>query len=241
MSGKLDQSLDTILAARRKNSRPIRRARRVAGTKAAAPVGGIKKTTKPVKKVDKVTVPAASIKGESKILVSNLPSDVNEQQIKDYFQQTVAPVKKVILNYGPNGQSRGVANVIFTNTTSAAKAVAELNGVKVDNRPMKVEVILDGKNAPVPPEPKKLADRVSQPKTAAKPKPATETKVKKGTTGRRGATRGRGGRAGSRTKKTAEQLDAEMVDYFQTGTGTTSSGGAVQAPNGDTNMDDDVL
>lgn len=40
--------------------------------------------------------------------------------------------------YGPNGQSRGIANVVFSNTTSAVKAVSELNGVKVDGRPMKV-------------------------------------------------------------------------------------------------------
>jgi hypothetical protein len=57
---------------------------------------------------------------------------------QDYFQQTVAPVKKVLLVYGPNGQSRGIASVVFANAASSAKAVAELNGVKVDNRPMKV-------------------------------------------------------------------------------------------------------
>jgi hypothetical protein len=57
---------------------------------------------------------------------------------QDYFQKTVAPVKKVLLVYGPNGQSRGIANVVFGNAASATKAVAELNGVKVDNRPMKV-------------------------------------------------------------------------------------------------------
>ena len=40
--------------------------------------------------------------------------------------------------YGPNGQSRGIASVVFANAASAVKAVAELNGVKVDGRPMKV-------------------------------------------------------------------------------------------------------
>jgi THO complex subunit 4 len=98
MSGKLDQSLDTIVAARRKNSRPLRRSRRVGvGSKpTVAPVGGVKKPTKPAKKNDKVTVPAGNIKPESKIMVSNLvsasscrrhlltcqPADVSEQQIK---------------------------------------------------------------------------------------------------------------------------------------------------------------
>jgi THO complex subunit 4 len=76
MSGKLDQSLDTIVAARRKNSRPLRRSRRVGvGAKpTVAPIGGVKKSTKPAKKNDKVTVPAGNIKPESKIMVSNLVS-----------------------------------------------------------------------------------------------------------------------------------------------------------------------
>jgi hypothetical protein len=77
MSGKLDQSLDTIVAARRKSARPLRRTtRRVgAGAKpAVSPIGGVKKPTRPAKKGDKVTVPAASMKPESKIMVSNLVS-----------------------------------------------------------------------------------------------------------------------------------------------------------------------
>jgi len=248
MSGKLDQSLDTIVAARRKSARPLRRTtRRVgAGAKpAVSPIGGVKKPTRPAKKGDKVTVPAASMKPESKIMVSNLPADVSEQQIKDYFQKTVAPVKKVLLVYGPNGQSRGIANVVFGNAASATKAVTELNGVKVDNRPMKVEVIVDGKDAPAPPGARKLADRITQPKSAAaKPKPATDTKAGSGRRGR-GAKggRGRGGaRAGGRVKKTAEELDAEMVDYFHAPEGGASAAtGAAVPANGDTNMDDDVM
>lgn len=246
MSGKLDQSLDTIVAARRKNSRPLRRTRRVgAGTKPpVAPIGGVKKATRTAKKNDKASAAATTTK-ESKIMVSNLPADVSEQQIKDYFQQTVAAVKKVLLVYGPNGQSRGIASVVFFNGASAAKAVAELNGVKVDNKPMKVEVIVDGKDAPQPAE-KKLADRITQRKSAAaKPKPATDTKNKAGTGGRVRGTgrRGRGGtRAAGRVKKTAEELDAEMVDYFHAPDGSVgASNGAALPANGDTNMDDDVM
>jgi len=166
---------------------------------------------------------------------------------QDYFQQTVAPVKKVLLVYGPNGQSRGIASVVFANAASAAKAVAELNGVKVDNRPMKVEVIVDGKDAPPPPGAKKLADRITQSKRAAnaKPKPATETKANAagGRRGRGTGRRGRGGtRATGRVKKTAEELDAEMVDYFQAPDGSAGvTNGAALPANGDTNMDDDVM
>lgn len=35
-----------------------------------------------------------------------------------------------------------------------------MDGVKVDQRPMKVEVILGAKDAPAPPAPKTLKDRI---------------------------------------------------------------------------------
>jgi len=241
MSAKLDQSLDTIVAAHRKNARPRRVRGKTAGAKpASAPVGGVKKPTKPVKKIEKGSSPAIAAKGESKIIISNLPSDVNEGQIKEYFSSTIGPVKKVLLVYGPQGQSRGIANVTFSRGDSAAKAVQELNGVKVDGRPMKVDVIVDAKNAPPAPEPKKLSDRISQPKSAAKPKPATETKAKSAEKGK-GGRRARGGRGGGRVgrvKKSEQELDAEMVDYFADAPG--QNGGAVQATNGDIPMDADI-
>jgi len=80
-----------------------------------------------------------------------------------------------------------------------------------------------------------LLIRHSQPKSAAaKPKPATETKDKskaaeKGK-GRRGrAARGRGGARTGRVKKSAEELDAEMVDYFADP--STQNGEAMEADN----------
>lgn len=56
---------------------------------------------------------------------------------QDYFSSTVAPVKKVILNYGPNGMSRGSATVSFAKPTAAAESV-KLDGTKVDGRAMRV-------------------------------------------------------------------------------------------------------
>jgi THO complex subunit 4 len=45
-----------------------------------------------------------------------------------------------MLTYGPNGRSRGTATIVFAKSGSAAQAARELNGVKVDNRAMKVRV-----------------------------------------------------------------------------------------------------
>ncbi len=81
MSGKLDQSLDEILSTRRQTARRGRGRRapvagRANGATASAPVGGIKKTTKPTRTSGKASVPTgpAGGSGESKIIVSNLVS-----------------------------------------------------------------------------------------------------------------------------------------------------------------------
>jgi THO complex subunit 4 len=43
----------------------------------------------------------------------------------------------VSLQYNQNGQSRGIADIIFLSSDAAAKAAKDLNGMLVDKRPMK--------------------------------------------------------------------------------------------------------
>jgi THO complex subunit 4 len=76
MSGKLDQSLDEITTAQRRSTRrrPAQR-RSVGRPAAAAPVGGVKKTTKPARgAAAKPALGKAAAAGsvDSKIIVSNL-------------------------------------------------------------------------------------------------------------------------------------------------------------------------
>ena len=77
MSGKLNQSLDEILATQRRNSGNRRSTRRTSAGKPApvAPAGGIQKSTKPARNAGKAS-PAnrPGLVGESKIMVSNLVS-----------------------------------------------------------------------------------------------------------------------------------------------------------------------
>ena len=42
------------------------------------------------------------------------------------------------ISYGPGGASRGIAHVIFHNADGATKAYNTLNGLLIDNRPVKV-------------------------------------------------------------------------------------------------------
>ena len=99
MSGKLDQSLDQIMQDSKSSAprgrgrgrdgkpRPARRSATKAKAAIAAPTGGVQKntkaTTKPNSRVPRnaPTAPATAA-GDSKIIVSNLPEDVTETQIK---------------------------------------------------------------------------------------------------------------------------------------------------------------
>ncbi|RMZ77403.1 hypothetical protein DV738_g4429, partial [Chaetothyriales sp. CBS 135597] len=152
MSGRLDQSLDSIIESQKKAKKESHRRRKV-GVKAKAPVGGVKKTVKPAKPAVKAAA-AASQSQSSKIVVSGLPFDVNEAQIKEYFIKTVGPVKKVTVQYNQNGQSRGIADVIFSKPGLAAKAAKDQNG-------MLIEVVVDARNVPEPAKQSKLADRIT--------------------------------------------------------------------------------
>lgn len=85
MSNKLDQSLEEIHSAQRKSVAGRRRNPARAQRPAAAPVGGIHKAIKPARGAGAKATPTAkgaAISGDSKIIVSGLPKDVTEQQIK---------------------------------------------------------------------------------------------------------------------------------------------------------------
>jgi THO complex subunit 4 len=86
-SNKMEQSLDDILKAS-KTSRRGRSGRKSTGTgrpaTTAAPVGGVSKSTKQQGRQPKAapTAPAASLGGETKIMVSNLPRDIDNAQLQ---------------------------------------------------------------------------------------------------------------------------------------------------------------
>ncbi|PGH14505.1 hypothetical protein AJ79_02998 [Helicocarpus griseus UAMH5409] len=331
MADKLDKSLDDILSTRRGGGRRAgqrRRTSKAASTAAAAPVGGVKKTTRNARSISKAipTTPSLGL-GESKIIVSGLPSDVNEANIKlppdlimrsriwsylawqdtyrlrgseksriarcpslwhslynphvmscalhpsdnatragsrkrnvqltfallcvgqkarligsasfnilawkpyldcvllEYFHKSAGPVKKVMLTYNQNGTSRGIAAITFVRPDTAAKAAKELNGLLIDKRPIKIEVVLDASRAPAPPAAKPLTERVAQPKP--QPKPVSAAKATAGS--KRGRAR-RGRNAGRPKPKTVEELDAEMEDYFPANNAAPAATNGAAAP-----------
>ncbi|KAJ6036756.1 mRNA export protein mlo3 [Penicillium herquei] len=232
MSANLDKSLDDLVGNRRQSAR--RRGNRRAAAKPA--VGGVKKSAKATKASPKAVHPTpAAPAASSKIIVSGLPSDVNESSIKDYFSKSAGPVKRVMLTYNQNGTSRGIASITFAKADTAAKAAKDLNGLLVDGRPMKIEVVFDAARAPAVPTTKPLTERIATYVLLAvpvegskcscphsqksKPKPATAKKTANAKVGARGGRQGqnRGRNPGRGKPKTVEELDAEMVDYFAGG------------------------
>jgi len=161
----------------------------------------------------------------------------------------VGAIKKVDISYGFNGQSRGIANVTFARPDGASKAFQVLNGLLVDNKPIKIEIVVSSAQAAAIPAPKSFSERVTQPrphpKSAAADKHGnTATKATTAVRGRGNGRRGRGGRSSRPTKKTAEELDSEMADYFESANANADStnGNVAQGnANGDAAMDDGIM
>ncbi|KAI0262525.1 hypothetical protein BC834DRAFT_378923 [Gloeopeniophorella convolvens] len=129
----MDKSLDEIVAATRADKHTKRGAGRrpnsaraqVLGTAGASPV---------VKARAAAAVKTASGAPQpvEKIVVSNLPNDVNEAQVKELFQTTVGPLREVNLHYDANGRSKGVASVIFQKKGDGNKAYQQYNNRLID-------------------------------------------------------------------------------------------------------------
>ncbi|KAF9225907.1 hypothetical protein BS17DRAFT_699596 [Gyrodon lividus] len=67
-----------------------------------------------------------------KIIVSNLPADVNEVQIKELFHSTVGPLRDVTLHYDSAGRSKGVAAIHFQRKGDGTKAYQQYNNRLID-------------------------------------------------------------------------------------------------------------
>jgi len=140
--------------------------------------------------------------------------------------------------------------VTFQRADGASKAFQKLNGLLVDNRPIKIEIVVGAAQADkVIPTAKTLAERTTQPKP--QPKSAAADKhnanaAKGGVAAKGPANKRRRGRNNRPAKKTAEELDSEMADYFVAAPGASASNdNAAAAPaapaTGDAPMEDEIM
>ncbi|EIN08453.1 hypothetical protein PUNSTDRAFT_144039 [Punctularia strigosozonata HHB-11173 SS5] len=184
--------------------------------------------------------PAKEQKLGSKILLSYLPKDVQEEEIRELFINTVGPLKDVLIVYNSHGVSNGMAVVTFQRHGDAGKARDKYNGKIVDGKnPIKIEIIVDGTPGtlatPTPLQPS-LLSRLGGPgpaprspttprnplMTAVPPslKPKQQLRTPIGPAGRRRHLK----KGAKRVKKTAAQLDQDMDDYRAGSHGVPASG-----------------
>ncbi|KAF9513158.1 hypothetical protein BS47DRAFT_1372591 [Hydnum rufescens UP504] len=227
MATALDKSLDDIISSRPRGRRGARRSARgpAAATAAEAPVTSARARyagAVPAANGNRVvSAPAATpvVQADAtKIIVSNLPFDVNEHQIKELFSSTVGPLREVNLHYDHKGVSKGVAAVTFNRKGDGNKAFTQYNNRLIDGkRPMKIEIVVD----PARPAAISLSQRVAPASVttvvaATNGTGSTQSSARGRNTGGGKTGRGRGGgrrKGNERPAKTAADLDAEMEDY----------------------------
>ncbi|KAI3332196.1 RNA-binding domain-containing protein [Xylariaceae sp. AK1471] len=186
----------------------------------------------------------------TKIKVENLHYDLSESDLEGLFSK-IGPVLKLELIYDRAGRSEGVAFVTYESRDDASDAIREFNGANAKGQPIRMTIMSSAPrrnpfdNAHMPGRP--LAERITRPRSLSPDDRGIDRYVPEG--GRRSHSprpRRRGRRTGARRenggdsrgrenaerpagrngrpKKTQEELDAEMDDYFE------KSGGGAAAP-----------
>ncbi|GHJ84389.1 hypothetical protein NliqN6_0791 [Naganishia liquefaciens] len=217
MAMDIDKGLDELITNRRAANKNTKRGGGAGGRRgaAASAAGGARaRYAGNVPAARGVQQQAAAplsqaTKDSLKIIISNLPTDVDEAAVKELFSKTCGPVRSCSLSYDSKGKSKGIADVVFQRRGDAQKAFDQYNNRMIDQkRPLKIEVVIDFSTAP-------LASRLAPAVPAAKP--AAQPRAPAGAARGGAAKRGRGGkggkRAGDRPAKTQEELDKEMTDY----------------------------
>ncbi|GME91805.1 unnamed protein product [[Candida] boidinii] len=138
----------------------------------------------------------------------------------EFFQSEIGPVKTAVLSYNSRGQSMGVATIIFAKPALAKKAVDKYNDSPIDssNTKLKLELVID-------PSLKPLAARITP--NVVRPVSNVKANVKANVRARldkskkpaarpaaRPAKKVQQKKTQPRKKKTVEELDQEMEDYF---------------------------
>jgi THO complex subunit 4 len=128
--------------------------------------------------------------------------------------------------------------VSFHKPEGASNAFQKLNGLLVDSRPIKIEIVVGASQADkFIPTAKTLAERTTQPK--AKPKSAAADKKKineakaKAIGGAKPGQNKKRGRSARPTKKTEAELDSEMADYFVAAPAASNENAPAPAANGE--------
>lgn len=150
-----------------------------------------------------------------------IPWDYTNKQ--DFFQSQVGGVQLVSMSYNEKGNFKGIATIIFKSHKFAVAAVGKYNNAPIDGgaTKLRMELVIDPSKKPLASRivantpakavkgdvKQKLKEKLQAKKKAVKTKAAVEAKPK--------AKKAKPAKAAKPEKKTVEQLDQEMADYFK--------------------------
>jgi len=191
--------------------------------------------------------PGSGLAAGAKILLSNLDSQIAEEDLQEIFQN-VGPVTRTVIHYARDGTSLGSGEVHFANKNDALRAADEYDAAQVDGRPMSVKVIANKvptvvqRLPPGPPlsamPPLPLFSMPAFPlplnfgqrdRSFNRPRGGGWRGPPRGRGSGSGRGRGRGGRGAGRTPSVAE-LDTDMDNYFASSEGDLAAAGQPANP-----------
>uniref|UniRef100_A0A0D9WX24 RRM domain-containing protein n=1 Tax=Leersia perrieri TaxID=77586 RepID=A0A0D9WX24_9ORYZ len=83
---------------------------------------------------------ARTLETGTKLHISNLDSGVTVEDVQELFSE-IGELKRYSVNYDKDGKSQGTAEVVFARKVDALDAIKRYDGVILDGKPMKIDLI----------------------------------------------------------------------------------------------------
>uniref|UniRef100_J3MJM3 RRM domain-containing protein n=1 Tax=Oryza brachyantha TaxID=4533 RepID=J3MJM3_ORYBR len=94
---------------------------------------------------------ARSLETGTKLHISNLDAGVTVEDVQELFSE-IGELKRYSVNYDKDGKSQGTAEVVFARKVDALEAIKKYDGVVLDGKPMKIDLIgTNSEPSPTPP------------------------------------------------------------------------------------------